>query len=358
MAVTVIGGGGGSGSGGGSNVRVVLSGLSASSICVGEKCGLYGYNAMKDTNQTIEKTIPASGVIEFYGVPLTGTIEFRIFHNGGFNYTYSFEIDAFYNYTITITDYPKSSWGLYSDAEIASLVAQSDAGTIDLYNDCGWRIGDERNVSISAIAASGTYGGTSWTVGEAQAAQKITLVLMDRNHYTLASATAGGRTKDAFVVGTKNALSTGGYMNSTATNTGSWNGSARRNWCNAGFRQALPSSLRGIFKQFKTITAQTYNGSTNQTSVDYFTLFAEKEIFGSATYSNTTEAGALTQIKYYETADNRKKMLGDTATSFGYWWERSPSASNADYFCFVGSGGYPATDAATDPYGLAPFGCL
>ena len=146
-------------------------------------------------------------------------------------------------------------------------------------------------------------------------------------------------------------------MNSSNTNGGSWNGSARRTWCNNVFRNAIPSTLRAIFKQFKTVTAQTYNGSTNQTSVDYFALPAEREIFDARKYSNGTEFNALFQFDYYKTESNRVKKLGKTGTA-GYWWERSPYYRNSGIFCFVVPGGSAGTGVASTSSGLAPFGCI
>ena len=146
-------------------------------------------------------------------------------------------------------------------------------------------------------------------------------------------------------------------MNSSNTNSGSWNGSARRTWCNNVFRNAIPSTLRAIFKQFKTITAETYNGSTNQESVDYFALPAEKEIFGSRTWSNETESNALFQFDYYKTTSNRVKKLGKTGTA-SYWCERSPRYNYSAYFCTVNGNGGTASNIASSTIGLAPFGCI
>ena len=146
-------------------------------------------------------------------------------------------------------------------------------------------------------------------------------------------------------------------MNSSDTNSGSWNGSARRTWCNNVFRNAIPSTLRAIFKQFKTVTAQVYNGSTNQTSVDYFALPAEREIFNARDYCNQTEYNALFQFDYYKTKSNRVKKLGKTGTA-NYWWERSPGYKFSAYFCRVGSYGVAEQHYASNSYGLAPFGCI
>lgn len=236
-------------------------------------------------------------------------------------------------------------WSTGTDEEIAAMVAAMDAGTISI-EDTGWAIGDERVVTLSAMAATG--------VGETHAEQSVTLVLMDSQHFTLTEATAGGDTKDHFVVGLKHSLNEAGYMNSSDTNSGSWSGSARRTWCNNVFRAAIPETLRGIFKQFKCPTATTYNGSSVTETDDYFALFAEKEIFGSVTYSNSTEAAALSQIKWYETAANRIKQRSGSA---GSWWGRSPGSSSS-LFCYVASGGSGDHDYASSTRGLAPFGCI
>lgn len=235
------------------------------------------------------------------------------------------------------------TWADGSDEEIKAMIDAADAGQINL-NDY-WSVGDERTVSLSAMAATG--------VGETHAAQSVTFVLMDTG--------ANSGYKDAndktvnFVVGLKHCLNESGYMNSTNTNAGSWDGCARRAWCNNVFRAAIPATLRDVFKQFKTVTAETYNGSTLKTSLDYFALFAEKEIFGTRTYSNTTEANALKQIKYYETAANRAKKANGSSS---LWWDRSPTSSATGSFCVVASNGSVGNGSASNARGVAPFGCI
>ena len=242
------------------------------------------------------------------------------------------------------------TWAGGTDEEIVAMVAAADAGLINLSDY--WAVGDIRTVQLSAMSATG--------VGESHAAQAVDLVLMHAGGYKLAD----GNTCN-FVVGQKDCLNETGYINSTGTNSGSWNGSKRRTWCNSVYKNALPSTLLPIFKQFKTITAQTYDGSTNQESVDYFALPAAKEVFGgSATsagsdtsYSNLTEFNALFQFDYYKTTSNRVKKLGKTGTD-SRWWERSPNYKDSPTFCFVISGRAAYGSDASSSYGLAPFGCI
>ena len=144
-------------------------------------------------------------------------------------------------------------------------------------------------------------------------------------------------------------------MNSSNTNSGSWNGCARRTWCNAIYYAAIPEALRPIFKAMKVTAAETYNGSTLKESEDFFALRAEMEIFGAQTYSNSTEAAALEQIEWYKTAANREKLRNGSANN---WWGRSPYASNNSGFCIVSAYGSASSFSATTAIGLAPFGCI
>ena len=247
------------------------------------------------------------------------------------------------------------TWAGGTDEEIVAMVEAADQGLINLSDY--WAVGDTRTVRLSAMSNTG--------VGESHSAQEVDLVLMHAGGYTLNAAVASGRTKCSFIVGQKDSLATAGYMNSSNTNSGSWNGSARRNWCNSVYKNALPSTLLPIFKQFKTITAETYNGSANQESVDYFALPAAKEVFGGSAssagsdtgYSNLTEFNALFQFDYYKTTSNRVKKLGKTGSA-GSWWERSPFCNNSTSFCSVYSNGNADYNNANQTNGLAPFGCI
>ena len=236
------------------------------------------------------------------------------------------------------------SWADGTDEQIAAMVAALEDGTLSV-EDTGWAVGDKRTVQLGAMAATG--------VGESHAAQTVQLVL---SH---AGATKGITRADGkpihFQVDQVNSLNESGYMNSSNTNSGSWNGCARRTWCNAIYYAAIPEALRPIFKQMKVTAAETYNGSTLKESEDFFALRAEMEIFGASTYSNSTEAAAIEQIEWYKTAANREKLRNGSAD---VWWERSPYADGSGRFCRVYSNGFASWANAADTHGLAPFGCI
>lgn len=255
--------------------------------------------------------------------------------------------------TINIFNPALVTWAGGTDEEIVKMVQLADEGKINLSDY--WAVGDTRTVQLSAMSATG--------VGESHSAQEVDLVLMHAGGYELNEAVASGRTTCSFIVGQKDSLATAGYMNSSDTSSGSWDGSARRNWCNSVYKNALPSTLLPIFKQFKTKTAQAYNA--NQESVDYFALPAAKEVFGGSATSSGADTGqsqlnefkALFQFDYYATTSNRVKKLGKTGNA-SYWWERSPYYRRSVGFCCVQSNGTASAYSASNTYGLAPFGCI
>lgn len=231
-----------------------------------------------------------------------------------------------------------------TDEQIKAMIDAADAGKINLSDY--WSVGDERTVHLSAMTAGDG-------LDTAQPEQDVVLVLMDTGIHS-GYKDVNNKTIN-FVWGQKNCLSGYGRMNTSNTNSGSWNGCAMRTDLNNKYYSALPATFRSCLKQFNVITAQVYNGSTNQTSQDYISLFAEKEVFGTTTNSNTTEAAALSQIEYYKTTSNRiKKRNGSNY----YWWERSPYSSGAGTFCGVGSGGNAGGYDASGTLGVAPFGCI
>ena len=238
------------------------------------------------------------------------------------------------------------SWADGTDEQIVAMVNAADEGLINLADY--WSVGDERQVTLSAMSATG--------VGESHAEQTVTFVLMNVGGKTLANATPSGRTTCSFIVGMKNGLAEKGYMNSSNTNSGGWEASARRTWCNDVFRNAIPSTLRDIFKQHLNVTANG-SSSTTATSTDYFALPAEKEVFGSVTHANSTAEASLTQFEYYKTSANRIKKTGDSGSAYN-WWERSTRYDYSSSFCYVYSDGSANTTSASTAYMLAPFGCI
>lgn len=238
-----------------------------------------------------------------------------------------------------------SSFTTYTDAELVQALEDHYAGRIDLTQY--WTVGDERVIHLSAMAAIG--------VGESHVEQDATFVIMNVGGKTLANP-INGHTECAFIVGMKDTLTTGsvregGYINPTDTNEGGWNGCARRTWCNSVFYNAIPSSIRSIFKQHINKTTEGNKSTTIINSTDYFALPAYAEVDGGASSPHYVNEG--TQFEWYKTVVNRRKYPNST-----YWWERSPSSMSAIVFWCDRSGSSAQTFAASYTLGLSPFGCI
>ena len=247
------------------------------------------------------------------------------------------------SYTIKVS-VKTVAWATGTDTEIANMVAAADAGVITLSDY--WEVGQTRSVSLSAMSATG--------VGESHAAQTVELVLMDT---TCTGFTITGTSKKpSFIVGMKNCLNETGYMNSSYDNTNGWSGCARRTWCNSVFYNAIPSTLRPIFKQFTWKQGSGGGASSGLLSTnDYFALPPEKAIFGSRSYSFSDEADLYSNWEWYQTSTNRKKTVNNSAS---IWWECSPFSGGSGRFCGVNSDGAASYYSAGYTDGLAPFGCI
>lgn len=173
----------------------------------------------------------------------------------GYVFTKNEQINLIINYSengitktaTTVISAGLADWSTGTDEEIVAMVNAADTGAIKLSDY--WEVGQERTVSLPAMEAT--------NVGETHAAQEVTLVLLNAGGKTLANGKECN-----FIVGLKDCLNETGYMNPTDTNEGSWEGSARRAWCNNEFKTAMLSTgIGSIFKQHQNITAKTYNGT-------------------------------------------------------------------------------------------------
>ena len=81
------------------------------------------------------------------------------------------------------------------------------------------------------------------------------------------------------------------------------------------------------------------------------------EVFGTHDWTeNDPDRGE--QMTYYKRRGNRIKSLGDEGEAAYFWWGRSPGASGATYFCFVGSCGFATNRYASSSGGVAFGFCV
>ena len=94
----------------------------------------------------------------------------------------------------------------------------------------------------------------------------------------------------------------------------------------------LQSGMPGTLAQVKVPYFDYNNKSTILYSDDYMFLPAEKEVFGTRTFSIEAEANALTQFAYYKNGGSTIKNLSGSAVK---WLLRSVGYTFSYFFCLV-----------------------
>lgn len=168
--------------------------------------------------------------------------------------------------------------------------------------------------------------------------------LTNQNNYGGTHSTAG------LTFGTVDCV--GNYkMNSSDTNSGGWGKCLMRTSTMSTLQNGMPTTLA----QVRVPYVNYGNQSVMLYSDDYMFLPAEKEVFGTRTYSPATEANALTQFAYYKNGGSKIKNLSGSAV---FWWLRSVYYNNSGYFCDVYPSGSAIYTYASDAGGAAPCFCV
>ena len=298
------------------------------------------------------------------------------------------------------------SWADGTDEQISRMLAAHYAGQINIHDY--WSVGDTREVTFTGLT------GLTWheelNQGERYDTTEIVpMVLANEGGKELVNP-INGHTECAFVVQMGEymmyeydpgegqqpydmpafcVMNFGENTDQGATgevgNEGGWDASNRRTWCNTTLRNALPNTLRDIFKLHKNYTGNGIEWTsevdhTGETiiSQDYFALPSEKELFGSCTYSNPTTEQNNSQFEYFENSNNRvfagNKTSGNTISEY---YLRSPVKSNTitsivtgttilgkEYFCsakYISGQGVAADYEFADQVitmGAIPFGVI
>lgn len=313
-------------------------------------------------------TVQPSDVHEGYschdasGAVINGTYDFATATNGT-----ATSADIVPNKTLWVNGQRlKGSMGIptfadATDAELATMLQKHYAGEIDLTDY--WTVGDKRTIHLNAMSATG--------VSEAHHADDYEFVIIGMNHDDLTTP-INGITKAAITVqmdrilytdttsetydsGNRDVAHEFGYMNSTNTNVGGWTSCARRTWCNNVFFGALPATIQSMIKNVDKKTSAGNISSTINTDSDKVFLLSEIEIFGTTTFSFSDEGS---KYHYFDTASNIYKKPSEDTYVNAYWWERSPSISSINRFCYVTKTGDAYHHNAANIYGLAPAFCL
>ncbi|GHU97446.1 hypothetical protein FACS189483_03410 [Spirochaetia bacterium] len=164
-------------------------------------------------------------------------------------------------------------------------------------------------------------------------------------------------------------------MNPTGTNVGGYAASEMRTYLTGNFLTGLtaagvPASVlwapkrimwNGFTQAEKDASASSSTNTAVDTIEDALFLPTEWEMFGSRTFSHTTETNANQgRLEYYaEGSDgntSRRKYISGNMS--GSYTEVSPRSSSAVYFARVSSDGYTSYGSASAVGGCAPAFCV
>lgn len=168
--------------------------------------------------------------------------------------------------------------------------------------------------------------------------------LTNENHYGGTHTTAG------LTFGAVDCV--GNYpMNSTNTNNGGWGECLMRTSTMPTLQNGMPDTIAQVKVPYVDYNLQ----DVIVYSDDYLFLPAEKEVFGTRTYSPTVEADALTQFAYYKNGGSKIKSFSGGAV---IWWLRSVPYSGSSLFCFVNTSGGENLYGASHTLGASPCFCV
>lgn len=240
--------------------------------------------------------------------------------------------------------YSGSLW-VYRDAYIGVSGAWKLFSTLSPLSSLSW-------AQISGIANTGEDLSLFFGVGDVKSisigSTAYDVEIVGFNHDDLAD----GSGKAGITFGLKDCLATTYTMNSSATNSGGWGSCALRTTLRGTIWNQLPSDLRAVIKEVTKKASAGSASSTINSYTDTLFLFAEKEIFGSTSYSVNGEG---TQYARFTTSSTRVKKVNGSAA---IWWLRSPRSGRSDYFCCVSSGGTADNTIASGSCGVAFGFCV
>ena len=140
-------------------------------------------------------------------------------------------------------------------------------------------------------------------------------------------------------------------MNKRATNKGAWAACDMRQYLNSTVFALLPDELQALIAP--TTIVQIVNGECVETEDKLF-LLSKTQVFGKGSWSEREPEDA--QLLCFLREKDRVKECSDNET--GFWWLRSPQATDSSSFIFVGGNGYNYYDSASNSYGVAFGFCL
>ena len=325
------------GGGGGLPIRLIVTAPTGSAVSVTRGTTVLAAN---EVDGVWTFAIPSLGVWTIHA-----TIE-------GQSLTQDVDISKVGQYNVTLEAPVKTT---LNDNDWATIKEVADESKGANY----WAVGDTKQIVINGKLSDGLTlsNYSTW----------VYIIGFDHNSAVEGTGIAFGGFKTAQTSGIDVALCDSGYgtnktrgqwfnMNNNNSTTGGWASCNMRNNTLPLVKSAMPSDLQSVLK---TTTIYTDNTGGSSTAASYVTatqdelyLLAEFEIFDARTYANSAEQNYQKQYAYYVAGNSKVKYNHSSAATDVFWWERSASATSANYFCFVTIFGTAASHYADRSYGL------
>ena len=226
--------------------------------------------------------------------------------------------------------------------EIAKIISEASdsinantTGSVYVNNGNTWayKITPGNTISVTSTAGTYTYAVMGFN----------NFALTNQNHY------GGNHTTAGLTFGAVDSV--GKYrMNSSNTNSGGWGQCLMHTSTMPTLQNGMPDTIAQVRVIYVNRDSNTLRFSKN-----YMFLPAEKEVFGTYTYSPTTEANDLTQFAYYKNGGSTIKSLSGSAV---HWWLRSIGYNTTNSFCIVNTSGSARNYTASGSNGAAPCFCV
>lgn len=262
--------------------------------------------------------------------------------------TATIEVKEFKQYEVftTLNDY---SW-----AEISAVSQSGDAANL-------FSVGD-----VKSIVLNGSVGNTTFSN------VKIDVYILGINH----NAELEGNNRIHFCIGKVDSKTIGlidsqynqypmtssGYFSMSYgdndINIGGWDTCYMRRSVMQWIKNVLPTDLQNVLKTVTKYTDNTGGGSNSSSNVTATTeticLEAEFEVQGVRSYANSYEQNKQQQYDYYKNGNSKIRYKYNDTSSAVWWWNRSPSFGNSNFFCYVYTDGTAGIAYSRICYAVAP----
>ena len=244
---------------------------------------------------------------------------------------------------VTYTDGLPSDWNIMK--EIAKAISEAsdsiNANTTEpIYVNKGnrWAYKITPGDTISVTSTAGTYAYAVMGFNN--------FALTNKGNYGGTHSTAG------LTFGSVNCLDKTYEMSGqNDTNSGGWGQTKMHTSTMPTLQNGMPETLAQVKVPYAGKGGILY-------SDDYLFLPAEKEVFGTPTYSPTAEANALTQFAYYKNGGSTIKKQGNSPYDDAKWWLRSIYYDTNKNFCRVKTSGEASYNIVFIPEYVAPCFCV